>query len=224
MPQIAKWNGHKFVVKPHEIRSFSDLVISVSSDVEDKKMDQEKFSALKNAGPYSITMTIVLDARMADYGGNVQSEAMALCEDARQGKSGYFYMGTSKLFAAQMLAQSAKVSNVNIAPNGAWMNCDVAMTFIQCSKADGTTVSKTPTGTGKGKNKKTLPKTGVDKIKDIISAGAAKKKAAQDLAAKVGVIAKPIGPTTDNPNPTGNDKVTAEDQTKYVLNKVDMGG
>ena len=135
---LVNWSGQKgvsFYLKSKEIRGVKDINISASLDTEDNEADSEKYTKKKNAGSYQITLTAVLNAAL---GVNVKEVAIAMTEAARQGKSGYFYMSTKKLFPSQFMATDAKITNLRLTRKGKWSYAEVEFTLKQCSKYDGT--------------------------------------------------------------------------------------
>lgn len=158
MAEIASWNGHTFTVSPTLIRGFTGLTIKGSSETEDKTSDSQKYVSRKNAKPSEVSMTAELNALT---GCSVRSEAMAFISDARNGISGYFYLGGEKLLPYQLMLTEASITDTVIAPNGKWVSCKVKLTMKQCEKY-GTTSSGTSGGggsSGGGSSKKTSTKT-----------------------------------------------------------------
>lgn len=144
MAEFANWNGHSFIVDAHTIRSFTGLTITGSQETEDKTSDKQKYIAAKHSNPIEMTMTVELNAHL---GCDVQAEAFAFVEDARSGKSGYFYMGGKKLVNCPLMLISAQISETVIIANAKWTRCKVALTLKQCDKYAGSGASGT-SGTG----------------------------------------------------------------------------
>ena len=222
MATIGKWNGHKFIVNHHEVKSFTNLTVTASCETEDKKADSEKYVARKNAKPIEVGLTVVMDARIADYGGNVQSEALALCDDVYEGKEEYLYMGKSKMFVSKMMGVSAKVSNIQVGTNGEWVHAEIALTLKQSQKKDGTTISKGNNGRGRGTGTGTgtgLPATiNPDKAAAVEAAVAdtiAKGAAARTFKDKYGIDVVGTGTGTgSNPNMKPADTPTPNTPSK----------
>lgn len=149
---LVNWSGQKdvsFYLKSKEIRGVKDINISASLDTEDQEADGEKYTKKKNAGSYQITLTAVLNAAL---GVDVKTVAIAMTEAARQGKSGYFYMSTKKLFPSSFMATDAKITNLRLTRSGKWSYAEVEFTLKQASKYGGGTGSSStggsPTGGG----------------------------------------------------------------------------
>lgn len=137
MKDVIKWSGHggiSFFVKPNEIRGFKDLNITVASETKDSKQAKEKFVELKNKGSYVIQLTAVLNAALMD---DVKDAATAITESARNGESGYLYMGDSKLFPSLFMSTEAKISSISPMESGEWSYCEVTWTLKQCSQYNG---------------------------------------------------------------------------------------
>ena len=134
---IVTWSGRgglSFYVKATEIRGFKDLSIDASVTTEDAEKNGEKYVKRKQIGSYSISMTAVLSAAL---GVDVKAVALQMTEAARNGDTGYFYIGAAKLFPSSFMATSAKISNIEVTASGAWKYCEVNFTLKQASKYGG---------------------------------------------------------------------------------------
>ena len=138
MTEHGRWNGHKFMVSSKLVRGFSDLQIKGSSEIEDKDNAGQKYVSRKNGKPTEISLTIHLNAYT---GCSVRKEAMAFIEEAKDGKTDYFYVGNKKLATCQLMLTDATVKEIEIAHNGTWVKANVSLTMKQCSKNDGTTAT-----------------------------------------------------------------------------------
>lgn len=152
MAEIASWNGHSFTISPTLIRGFSGLTIKGGSETKDKTKSKQKYVSRKNSIPSEVTMTAELNAFT---GCDVQNEALKFVEEARAGASNYFYMGGKKLVACKLMLTEASISEVQIAPGGAWTACNVSLTMKQCAKYDSESSS---TSSKKSSSKKTSTK------------------------------------------------------------------
>ena len=137
MAQIASWNGHTFEVSAQLIRSFTDLSLKGSCETEDKKSGGQQYVKRKNGKPAELSLTVGLNAQLGVT--DVRSEALAYVQEASDGATEYFYIGTKKLIDAKMMLTSAEVTEYATMPaNGdKWISCDVKLTFKQASKNEG---------------------------------------------------------------------------------------
>lgn len=133
MAEIGKWCGHTFEVSPNIVRGFTGLTIKGSSETEDKEDGGWKYVSRKAGMPKEFT----LDVFLASYlGCDVRAEALEFIEEAVAGKSGYFYVGTKKLMACQMMLTEASAKEVTISGSGVWTRATVSLTMKQCGKND----------------------------------------------------------------------------------------
>lgn len=135
MAEMAAWNGHVFTVSPTVIRSFTGLTINGSVELDEQVSDGQKYVVRANSAPTEISLDAKLNAMM---GIDVNSEAMAFVADANAGEKDFFYLAGKKLLGCMMMLVKADVTEVEIAPSGAWVSCTVKLTLRQCSKRDGT--------------------------------------------------------------------------------------
>lgn len=133
MADILKWSGYTFCVKPTFIQGIRDITIKSSSETEDSTEGEEKYVKRKNAAPHEINFTALLNRYL---GVDVKTTAIGLLEAARKSEKGYIYMAGAKLLPCQFMAISADVGELEIAPNGTWISCEVRMSMKQCSKYD----------------------------------------------------------------------------------------
>lgn len=151
MATMANWNGHTFEVGADLIRSFEDLTIKGSCETEDKKKSKQGYVKRKQGQPREISFNLPLSALLGVT--NVRSEAMAYVNEASNGETAYFYIGTKKLIKAKVMLTSAEISEVVTMPGKGekWISCVVKMTFKQATQDnDGGSSS----GSGKKKKKK----------------------------------------------------------------------
>lgn len=151
--QTGRWGGHTFLVARGRIFSFKDLTLKGASDTEnatkgDKEKTSQGYIKRKSGSPTEATITIQLNAFA---GVDVRKEALAFVAEARAGKSDFFYVGSSKLFAYKLMLISAQVKELEIAPNNTWLRADLSLTFKQSSLDGG----KTSGGSSGGKRKST---------------------------------------------------------------------
>ena len=172
MADILKWSGYTFCVKPTFIQGIRDIAIKSSSETEDSTEGEEKYVKRKNAAPHEINFTALLNAYL---GVDVKTTALGLLEAARKSEQGYIYMAGAKLLSCQFMAISAEVTELEIAPNGTWVSCEVRMTMKQCSKYDVPppppitttwTDASTYAPTAKSTSKKRANLTFADKVKN----------------------------------------------------------
>ncbi|MBQ8507224.1 MAG: hypothetical protein IJ466_07345 [Clostridia bacterium] len=149
MAEIGRWNGHIFEVSASMVRSFSDLTIKAGCETEEKTSSKQKYVKRKAGNPTQLSLTIIL---VADLGCDVRSEADAFTEDARTGATDYFYVGSRKLVAAQLMLTDASVENIDISPSGFWSAATVKLTMKQAGKMDGDTGSSSGSNSGSGKS------------------------------------------------------------------------
>ena len=143
MAEMVKWASHQFLTSSTIIRSINNFEISAGCDTDNKTVDGQTFAARKNNKPTEIKLTIPLHAQ---FGIDVQAEALAFEAEARAGTKGYFYAATKKLFPYELMLVSATIKNKVLALNGKWLVADVDLTLKQCTKTDGkTTTTQTST-------------------------------------------------------------------------------
>lgn len=142
MAEIALWNNHSFVVSPSLIRGFSDLTIKAGSSTNDKTSSSQTYVTRKNGNAYELSMTVGLSELT---GCDVRNEAMTLLEEARTGKSDYFYIAGVKIVTCMLMLTSADVEEVEMNASGTWISCKVKLTFKQSSKMDSTVSTSTTT-------------------------------------------------------------------------------
>ena len=148
MATIAKWNGHKFEVSARRITGFTDLSIKGSCDTEAKIADNQAHVERKNGAAPEISMTVTLNALTGVK--NVYKEAMGFVKDAINGETGYFYLGSGKLFSEKLMLTSAQVTEIDLAPGRGdqWISCKVQLTMKQ-----GTGQASSSSGGGGGGRK-----------------------------------------------------------------------
>ena len=230
---LVNWSGQKgvsFYLKSKEIRGVKDINISASLDTEDNEADSEKYTKKKNAGSYQITLTAVLNAAL---GVNVKEVAIAMTEAARQGKSGYFYMSTKKLFPSQFMATDAKITNLRLTRKGKWSYAEVEFTLKQCSKYNGsipattTTTTTTTSGGGGGTTKEykvQIPGMSVVTVKATSVQGAITQACGSSWTGTVYVDGTSYyvvkGKISVNPNTVKNVVNTVTNAVKTTVNNV----
>ena len=143
MKNMASWHGHKFHCSAKQIYSFTNLTLKVSSETEDKDKKKQKYVQRKNAKPYEITMTIILDRRFGISAP--KKEALKICEEARAGNEDYFYFAGTKVVDCKFMLVDATVENIEMLSNGKWIMCEVKCTWKQS-----TTIAGASSGSGSG--------------------------------------------------------------------------
>ena len=111
--EIGRWGGHKFVIS------------------RDKKNTSQGTVARKGANPTEVSFTIVLNAFT---GSGVRDTALKLVDQARSGKTDYFYVGNKKLVSCKLMLTEATVKEPTITQGGKWTSAEVMVTMKQCSK------------------------------------------------------------------------------------------
>lgn len=129
--EMGRWNGHKFVISPKKIYSFTGLQVKGSSELKDKKDSGQGKVARKGGNPTEVSMTIPINAFT---GCDVRAEAMAFVNEARAGKKDYFYVGSKKLVSCKLMLTDATVKEVEITAKGKWKYAEVQVTMKQCNK------------------------------------------------------------------------------------------
>ena len=150
MPDIASWNGHKFVVNSRMIASFRELTIKGSCETTDKTANNQKYMERKNGEATQIVFVVELNALTGVK--NVYGEAMKYVDEARNGKTDYLYLGSSKAGKAKMMLVSAEVQEIVFA-NGKgnkWVSCEVKLTMKQGSQTESGGDSSSDSGGGGG--------------------------------------------------------------------------
>lgn len=146
MAEIGSWNGHRFEVSAHLIQSFTGLTIRASSATEEQTGGDQGFVTRKNGAPTQISFTVALNALL---GCSVRSEAMRFIDEASAGATGYFYIRGQKVVGCLLMLSEASVQNVELAPSGEWLRCEVQLTMQQ-SGSGGTSSSSGGSGSGGG--------------------------------------------------------------------------
>ncbi len=148
--EIASWGGHRFEVGPGLIRSFTEMTLRGSAEVEEKVSDNQKYVERKAGNGWELTITAVLSAYL---GCSVREEALEFANDAKESRSEYFYMAGKKLVPEKLMLTEASVQDVEIAPNGQWVRVNVQLVFKQAERGEGG-------GTGTASNSTGTKKTG----------------------------------------------------------------
>lgn len=156
---LLRWAGFIFCVRHDRVLGLKDLTINATCETEDKDSGGEKFVAKKSGKPAEVTLTAILNARL---GINVQQEALAMQDAARNGTKDYMYTATAKLLPCLLMLTGAKIGKTVLTPTDAWRSCEVALTFKQASKWDGSTSASS--GKKKKKKKKKNNGNGDDKV------------------------------------------------------------
>lgn len=151
MGVIAKWNGHKFQISASVMRGFTQLQVKGACETTETTASGEKYVTRKNTQPAEIGLTAHLNAFL---GCDVRKEAMAFVDEARAGKSDFFYVYQKKqyvkIFKIKMMLVSADVSKVEIAPAGTWASADVALGLKACAVSEGASAGAATGGGGTG--------------------------------------------------------------------------
>lgn len=144
MAEIGSWNGHVFEVSPGVIHGVTGIKVSTGSETETKKSDKQQYVKRKHAKPADVTVSVLLSALL---GVEVRSEMLGLLEDARLGKSDYFYVGGSKLLPCKMMLTEASADEYKMTGTTI-TECKVTLTMKQAEKIGGSA------STGKKKSTK----------------------------------------------------------------------
>lgn len=150
--EIASWGGHRFEVGPGLIRSFTEMTLRGSAEVEEKVSDNQKYVERKAGNGWELTITAVLSAYL---GCSVREEALEFANDAKDSRAEYFYMAGKKLVPEKLMLTEASVQDVEIAPNGQWVRANVQLVFKQAERGEGggTGTASNSTGTKKTSGK-----------------------------------------------------------------------
>lgn len=135
MALIGYWGERMFEVSPQAIRSFNDLQIKVSSDMDTVTTGGQQYMKWKNLKATEISLTVHLHSGL---GYDVASEAYAWIGDAlTRDKKHYFYLNGGKLMPYPLALTDATISNIEINAAGIWTDADVALTMKQAALLDG---------------------------------------------------------------------------------------
>lgn len=172
--QIGAWGGHVFEVSPGIVRSFVDLTLRGSAEVEDKVASNQKYAQRKSGNAREISLTVILSAYM---GCDVRSEVSSFIEDATTGESDYFYVGGKKLINEQLMLIEASANDVEIGPGGDWVYAKVQLTMRQSEKGEvpddtGTSSAGGKTSGSKKNTGNTGNTGGTDKAKQLADTAA----------------------------------------------------
>ena len=137
--ESARWAEHRFIISSDVIRSFDDLQITGSSEVEKSDEDDQGFYYYKGSNPTEVTMTVKLNAFA---GCDVRSEIESFIMDAKRGTEDYIYVGYKKLFDCVMILTNASAKKIEFSPSMDMLSADVTLTFKQGS-SDGLGGKKT---------------------------------------------------------------------------------
>lgn len=142
---LVVWGPLDFHVQPRDIIGVKGLSFTGSCETEEKESGGEKYASFKAGKPIEFSMTAKLNAYLTD---NVQQKALEMVKLATRGEKNYLYMGKRKLFPSRFMLVSAKPQNVTVAAGGVWVSCEVALSFKQASKYDGSEAPAKPSGGG----------------------------------------------------------------------------
>lgn len=206
MPTIANWNGHTFEISPQLVRSFTDLSIKGACETTEKNTAHQKYVEHKYGEAAQLSLTVPLSVLTGVT--DVYGESMEYVQEATDGASAYFYMGSEKLIPAKLMLISAQVVEVELMPGrgDVWVSANVKLTFKQSSKNDGTTGGDTGTGGTGGDGgssiferiKKGIEEGGekvistVSKLVDIAKQAAQQSKTAEDQKPGIGRLGEKI--------------------------------
>lgn len=151
MATIANWNGHTFEVSPKLIRGFTDLSIKGSCETTDKNSDKQKYVEHKYGEIPEISMTVGLNAQTGVT--DVMKEAMEYVQEATDGATAFFYLGSTKLLPVKMMLTKAEIVEIVHMPGrgDTWISCNVKLTFRQGTQSDGNSGSGGGNGAGTAK-------------------------------------------------------------------------
>lgn len=136
--ETGRWNGHIFQVGAQKIKSFTDLTIRASSELNSKEDSNQGFASRKGGNPTEITLSVILNAFT---GCDVRGESMKFVQEAREGHVDYMYIGSKKLVWYKLLLTEATIKDIVIAHNGKWVSSVVTLTLQQ---SDGKTGDSNP--------------------------------------------------------------------------------
>lgn len=184
---IVKWKDQVFSVKPRDVVGVKDITASGTCETKEAKSGKQRYVKHKARKPIEFTMTAQLNSYLTK---DVQQRALELVKISTRGKRGYIYMGAGKLYPCQFMLTSAKVSKVSIAAGVQWVSCEVALSFKQASKYDGSVSA------GKKSSKKKSKSRG--RSGGSSKKGSAKKKnwlteAGKKIASGVTAVTKLVG-------------------------------
>jgi hypothetical protein len=168
--EIGSWNGHVFEVSPGVIHGVTGIKVSTGSETETKKSDKQQYVKRKHAKPADVTVSVLLSVLL---GVDVRSEMLGLLEDARLGKSDYFYVGGSKLLPCKMMLTEASADEYRMTGTTI-TECKVTLTMKQCEKIGG--------GSASGSKKKSTKKSGSKSTAKKVVKAAKKVTAGNELA------------------------------------------
>ncbi|MBR3740560.1 MAG: hypothetical protein IKN04_08880 [Clostridia bacterium] len=168
MATIANWNGHTFEVSPKLIRGLTDLTIKGSCETTDKNSDKQKYVEHKYGEIPEISTTVELNALTGVT--DVMKEALEYVQEATDGATAYFYLGSAKLLPAKMMLTKAEIVEIVHMPGQGdkWISCKVKLTFKQGTESDGKSSSG---GSGSSSQKPSVKAADVKKTADALANG-----------------------------------------------------
>lgn len=158
---LVVWGPLDFHVQPRDIIGVKGLSFTGSCEIEEKERGGEKYASFKAGKPIEFSMTAKLNAYLTD---NVQQKALEMVKLATRGEKNYLYMSKRKLFPSRFMLVSAKPQNVTVAAGGVWVSCEVALSFKQAGKYDGSEAPATSSSKGGGAKKATVRPASAEKV------------------------------------------------------------
>lgn len=201
--ETGRWNGHIFEVSANLMRGFKDLQIKSSIETDTKKSKKQEYIKRKNGRPAEVSFTVILNAMT---GCDVRTEAMAFINEAKAGKSSYFYVSGKKLMTCKLMLTDASVKDIKITGE-TWIRATVQLTMKQASK-DGTTTSTTTSKSSKGSKKTSVKK------KSTTTTKTTTKQASKKQSASSKSSSKSSGSSSGSSGSSGAGKTTTKTATK----------
>lgn len=220
MALMGSWNGFDFEVSPTAVRGFTGLTIKGGSETEDKVSDKQKYVQRTNSAITEIALNVYLNAYM---GCNVRDEALKFISTAMEGATNYFYVGGKKLVTYKLMLTNAEITETEIAPNGTWVACKIALTMKQCEKY-GKSTNSSPTTGGSGSGNKTPAKQTVKSegiVSKIVSTVKTVATSVVEGAKKaVSTIANALSGKKTTTTSTGNSSSLVSKAANFINNAV----
>ena len=150
--ELVKFKNFVFEIKPDKIQSFNQWSITGQTNTEDKETDGQKYVSKKTRGTAEMEITAVLNYFA---GADVKQTVLDMVEAANEGKEDFVYLCGKKLFTYKMMLTKAQAKDIRLAPNGEMIYAEVALSFRQSTKKNGSTDpdggKDKPQGTGNKK-------------------------------------------------------------------------
>ena len=175
MPQIGSWNKHTFEISENLIRGFTDMTIKGGCEVTEKNSKQQKYVERKYGEIPSVTITVELNAMVGVT--DVMGESLAFVQEATDGATDYFYLGSRKLLPCKVRLTEAEIVEISHMPGkgDVWISSKVKLTMKQGTETDGGGGSGSSPGSQKPSTTKTTPTAAETAAKIISTVGDAAK-------------------------------------------------